>query len=85
MIRAVPPVVHLNGSSRESLLNSRFDAIDALNEAGDKLAKAGPNNRDYYPKGPEYCEQAMSQHDERIEALKSIIAALYEEIESIQS
>lgn len=81
----VPPIVHMNGTAREDLLDQRFALIDAITAAGDALAKAAPNARDYYPKGPEYTEAANRQHDRRTAALKAITAELYEEIEAIQA
>jgi len=80
----VMPFVHVNGTAASDLLDQRFAAVDALNAAGDALAKAAPNNRDYYLGGPKHCGAAHEQHDRRIAVLKGLIAELYEEITHIQ-
>ena len=79
-----PPVVHLNGTSRDDLLKQRYDVLDALHSAGDALAKACPNARDYYPGGVEHIEAGSKQHDRRLGILKDLIAEFQAEIESIQ-
>ncbi len=84
MIEPVPPIVHLNGTSADALLTQRYEAIDAIEAAGRALAAAAPNDRDYYPDGPEACQRANAQHRERILALKSIIDALHAEIRVIE-
>ena len=84
MIEATPPIVHLNGTSKQDLLDARYRAIDALEAAGCTLAQAAPNGRDYYPDGPEAVERATAQHHERMKALKSIIDALHEECRAIE-
>lgn len=47
--KVIAPLVHLNGTSKQELIEQRANAIDALTEAGRQLAFAGPNGRDYYP------------------------------------
>lgn len=74
----IKPTIHLNGTSREQLLEGYCDAIDALHAAGRKLAAAYPNGRDYYVQGPVATTRAMSQHEARMAKLKSVIAELEE-------
>jgi hypothetical protein len=80
----ITPIVHLNGTSRQDLLDQRFAAFDALTEAGEVFAKAAPNARDYYPRGAEYVEAAQRQHDQRMDSLKAIMAGLQDELEALQ-
>lgn len=42
----VLPIVHLNGTSREQLMEERLNARDALQEALRALCRAAPNGRD---------------------------------------
>jgi hypothetical protein len=45
------PTVHLNGTSKEHLLDAAQAALTATREARDKLQATYPNGRDYYPQG----------------------------------
>jgi hypothetical protein len=66
------PIVHLNGTSANDLVDQRATAIDALHAAGDALAKMAPNGRDYYPV-PGLMPQAVDQHERRMNSLKALI------------
>jgi hypothetical protein len=70
------PTVHLNGTSKESLLEGYCEAINALHEAGRKLAAAYPNGRDYYVQGPSATSAAMKEHEARMNKLREIITEL---------
>lgn len=70
------PTIHLNGTSRETLIEQLCDAVHALHEAGRKLAAAAPNGRDYYPAGAGAINVAMDQHEARMKKLREIIAEL---------
>jgi hypothetical protein len=70
------PTIHLNGTSKEVLLEDYCNAIHALHEAGSALAKAYPNARDYYPQGNGAINAAMDQHDDRMNRLRGIIKEL---------
>lgn len=83
-VAVVVPIIHGNGTSAKDLLAQRYDAADALTDAGDVLARAAPNARDHYPQGPEYIRAANEQHDRRIKLLKGLIAEYSEEIAAIQ-
>lgn len=78
------PTVHLNGTSRDALLESYCEAINALHEAGRKLAAAYPNARDYYVQGDEATAGAMKQHEARLAKLKEVIGELEEIAEHIR-
>jgi hypothetical protein len=69
------PTVHLNGTSKESLLSGLCDVVHALHGAGRKLAAACPNGRDYYVK-PGSFSAALHQHESRMDKLREIIKEL---------
>jgi hypothetical protein len=70
------PTVHLNGTSREQLLEGLSDAIHAMHEAGRALAKAAPNARDYYVQGAGAINTALNQHEARMTKLREVIREL---------
>ncbi len=70
------PTIHMNGTSRMSLLEGYMDVLVALQEAMDALAKATPNGRDYYPQGPEAILVAQTQHREQMVRLESVAEEL---------
>jgi hypothetical protein len=70
------PTIHLNGTSREQLLEDLSDAIHAMHEAGRALAKACPNRRDYYVQGPDATKRAMDQHEARMNKLREVVREL---------
>lgn len=80
------PVVHLNGTSKESLLNGYLEVHRALISSLDKLSDAAPNGRDYYLSGTGAFEKAREQHDNRVKKLvlvkdeiEYIINSIYDE------
>ena len=77
------PTIHLNGTSKDALIESYCEAIDALHEAGRKIAAAYPNARDYYVQGPDAACAAMRQHELRLEKLKSIVTELETMVQAI--
>ncbi len=76
------PIVHLNGTSPERLIDALSDAYDAVNTAIDKLRECAPNGRDYYPE-PGRMEKAIDQHRVRGEYLKAVLDSIQAEIISI--
>jgi hypothetical protein len=66
------PTVHINGTSRDELLEQIRDAYLAIGKAMEALAKASPNGRDYYPQGDEACRAARKEHQSRAERLASV-------------
>jgi hypothetical protein len=73
------PTIHLNGTSRESLVEALCEAHRALHEAGRKLAATVPNGRDYYPQPDGAINKALDQHYARMAKLQEVI----HEIETI--
>ena len=70
------PTIHFNGTSKEALLEGYCEAINAIVEAGRKLAAAAPNGRDYYPQGPKAIQTALDEHDARANKLREVIIEL---------
>lgn len=67
------PTVHLNGSSREHLLENFVEAADNLRIALQFMEAAAPNPRDYYPQGPNVFEIARREHTARVEHVKAVL------------
>lgn len=70
----IVPILNMNGTSREELVDQRRNVFDALGEAHRLLAEASPHGRDYQhdPSG-EMFKAATKQHRRRrllIEALR---------------
>ena len=72
------PTIHGNGTSAQDLADGYAAAYRAVTEAGDVLAKAGPNGRDYYPQGPDAISKATMEHRTRQTALAGIADDLME-------
>ena len=72
------PTVHLNGTSRNELLEGYIDACNAVSHAVDIVRKNGPNMRDYYIAGPAHGAAAMTEHEARLEKLEAVLAELRE-------
>jgi hypothetical protein len=70
------PLVHLNGTSAEHLLEGYTAAREAVSAAIHALADAAPNARDYYPIGDHAYAAARREHDARMVALVSVLEDL---------
>lgn len=82
MADLVLPIVHLNGTSRGSLISDRRDVVEALDTARQALANAAPNARDYYPE-PGRFEKAVEQHARRMKNLWDLEAEIQAEVEAL--
>jgi hypothetical protein len=76
-VQVVLPIVHLNGTGCETLVNQRLSLYHALQNAIEKLRQMAPNGRDYYVQ-PGLYEQALAQHDRRM----AVLGAMLQEIET---
>lgn len=56
------PVVHLNGTSVNALIEQYIDVGQAISAAIEALESNGPHSRDYYVRGPEAWKRASDQH-----------------------
>lgn len=80
----VLPVIHMNGTSADSLTDDLCRAYSALSDAYDKVKNTAPNGRDYYPAGPEQFEAARAQHYARLDAIHAVMDSLVAQAEGIQ-
>lgn len=78
------PSVHLNGTSKQELFDTYFEALDAIATARVALQKAAPNGRDYYPQGPGFYEKARQDHERRLRLLETIYNELHTIAEHVQ-
>lgn len=73
------PTVHMNGTSKDDLLQQLMDAASALRSARELMQKAAPNGRDYYVQNDTALRTAIQQHTDRLMKLDALVAE-YEEI-----
>lgn len=74
------PMVHLNGTSQQSLLDAYKDAATAVSRAMDALVATAPNGRDYYPLGDNALREALVEHRARMLKLAEVkdeLAAIF--------
>ena len=76
------PIVHLNGTSLDSLLDQRINFLDAMRQALDAFASMSPNGRDYYLE-PGLFEKAIAQHRRRLDALLAVLNDVEVETEKL--
>ena len=70
------PTVHLNGTSRDGLLEGYIAAMDAIRLARKALQSAAPHARDYYVQaGDTFC-LAQNQHFVRLARLRETLDEL---------
>lgn len=79
------PTIHLNGTSKESLVTGLCDAAHAIQIAITALGQAAPNGRDYYPQDMRALQKAQDQHNARVLRLRSVYAELMEIAEAIDT
>lgn len=79
----ITPILNINGSSADDLINPRMKAISDIQAAIEALLQATPNGRDY-PGDSEQCRGDRSLHYNRIEFLSRIGHELMQEIFAIR-
>ncbi len=81
----IAPTVHLNGTSRESLMQSYHDAYATIEAALTMLGETAPHPRDYYVHPtPNAFDAAREQYTTRVRLLRSVqdeLMFLYEAVE----
>jgi hypothetical protein len=77
------PTIHINGTSRERLLEGLVAANDALLKAQQAVAETAPNARDYYPQGPDAIRAAEREHYSRLTRIINVRQELEEIAEAI--
>lgn len=76
------PTVHLNGTSKQSLLDGYLAAVNAVRIAEQAVAETWPHARDYYmqpalePGGGTKATLAADQHEDRLRRLAAVLAEL---------
>jgi hypothetical protein len=63
------PTIHLNGTSKESLLEAISNARLALRDALESLGHTAPNGRDFYVQGPNALHRADVEYRARAMAV----------------
>ena len=66
------PCVHLNGTSKERLIEALCEASQALDLAYEALKRTAPNGRDYYPLGPGALPTAENEHFARLQRVDDV-------------
>lgn len=67
------PTIHMNGTSKESLIDGYAAAANALRSALEALAACRPNGRDFYPQGEGAINVAQQEHDAREETVRGAL------------
>lgn len=70
------PTVHLNGTSRDGLLDGYMAAMDALRLAIQAVQAAAPNARDYYVQSNMSAHLARDEHFTRLARLRETLDEL---------
>jgi hypothetical protein len=68
------PTIHMNGTSKERLVEALCNASAKLDDAYSALKETAPNGRDYYPQGPVALQIACNDHLDRLARLDAIKA-----------
>jgi hypothetical protein len=66
------PTIHLNGTSKNDLLEGWLKMSHALGDALKLMYSEGPNGRDYYTQGPMGLHTAQAEHEARIVKIKEV-------------
>lgn len=66
------PTIHLNGARCDDLFTALLNAREAIRKAVEAVAETAPNDRDYYPQGPEAARRAIAEHRSRLERLQAV-------------
>jgi hypothetical protein len=83
MTALTTPTIHINGTSRDELLECLIDARQAVRTAIDAVCTTAPHGRDYYPQGDAAFIKARDEHLARLKRLHDVVAELGEIAESI--
>ncbi len=73
------PILHLNGTSAENLIEAYKEAAHCLHDCIALVQGTAPHGRDYYvSKDPGALEKATQEHRARLEKLNSVLEDLQE-------
>jgi hypothetical protein len=65
----IMPTIHINGTSRESLVSDLEIACNAIATAISAVIECAPNARDYYPQGDNAYATAVAEYSDRLHHL----------------
>lgn len=74
----IKPTVHINGTSREELMEQYRDIGAAARELLAKISAAWPNGRDYYPQGDNAHGTAADEMSARRERIQTVLDEIIE-------
>lgn len=77
------PVVHLNGTSRQQLVDDYTEAASYARSLLEKLGDTSPNMRDYYPIGKEAYDKAFAEHSARVNRVRGVLEELEQLLEAV--
>ena len=77
------PTIHMNGTIADDLLEYYMEAASSIREAAEKVAKNGPNARDYYVQAGPAFTLARTEHEQRIWRLREVLAEIEEIMQNI--
>lgn len=66
------PTVHMNGTSRQTLLDGYLAASDAVERLREAMAGIEFNARDYYVEGPEAWDRALTSRSDAVWMMNSL-------------
>lgn len=72
----VIPLVNLNGTSREALVQQQIKVLGCLTALSVALGEASPHGRDYQP-DPSRFPEAVNQHAARVRDVNRMIDEVY--------
>jgi hypothetical protein len=78
------PLIHMNGTSAESLTEDLCNAYTAIGDAIKALKSAAPNQRDYYPLPVNWWDMKLADHKRRLKVLADLQDELEAEAELIR-
>lgn len=84
MTTPVVPIVHLNGTSKDELLQLREKVYVALTDLLFDLKQMAPNRRDYYIGPDELWERALEQHRRRMQTITDMMKEIEIECEKVE-
>lgn len=79
----IQPIININGTSKDDLVNPRIAALDHINDVIETLKHVTPNGRDY-PGDTERLNADRQKHFDRIAYLRTLYNELYEEAIAIK-
>ena len=79
----IQPIININGTSKDDLVNPRIAALDHINDVIETLKHVTPNGRDY-PGNIERLNADRQKHFDRIATLRTLYNELYEEAIAIK-